>query len=40
MDDDFESGRIAEEEYNKLRAEGKIHLTELIQKARYEKGGS
>ncbi len=39
LDDDFESGEIAEEDYRKLRAEGKIHLVELMQRAKDEKGG-
>jgi len=39
LDDDFESGTIAEREYKKLRAEVKIHLVELLQKAKDDKGG-
>ncbi|MFC2014765.1 hypothetical protein ACFLUP_02095 [Chloroflexota bacterium] len=39
LDDDFESGKIAEEDYKRLRAEGKIYLVELMQSSNYDKDG-
>ncbi|MFC1988349.1 hypothetical protein ACFLVJ_00730 [Chloroflexota bacterium] len=39
LDDDFESGKIGEEDYKRARAEGKIQLVELMQKVRDEKVG-
>ncbi|MFC2020652.1 hypothetical protein ACFLU1_02525 [Chloroflexota bacterium] len=40
LDDDFENGKIAEEDYKKFRAEGKITLMELMQITKDEKGSS